>query len=122
MAMLNNLRSLIPPTTRANIGRSIRNLRRKPDESQGQDFMAEVKSRLPSLNIKTIFGANIGLTALEYSDAFPSAEICAFEPSPANFQSMKSNLSGMPDIHGAIKLAWGRKVNCNSRPSSSFDG
>jgi hypothetical protein len=100
MPMLNNLKSLIPPTTGANIGRTIRNLGRRPGESQGQDFMAEVKSRLPSLNIKTIFdvGAHIGLTASEYSDAFPSPEICAFEPSLANFQSMKFNPSGKPDI------------------------
>lgn len=81
--MLRRLKALIPPKARANIGRAVRNFRRRPSKSQGIDFIAEIKSRLPQLEIKTIFdvGAHIGLTALEYSDAFPDAEVYAFEPS-----------------------------------------
>src|SRR2546430_2092256 len=98
--MLSQLKTLIPTTARANIGRTIRNLKRRPGESQGIDFIAEIRSRLPALNVKTVFdvGAHIGMTALEYSDAFPSADVYAFEPSADNFERMKLNLIGKPDI------------------------
>jgi FkbM family methyltransferase len=50
--------------------------------------------------VKTIFdvGAHIGMTALEYCDAFPHASVYAFEPSAVNFERMKSNLIGRPDV------------------------
>jgi FkbM family methyltransferase len=98
--MLSQIKTLIPTSARANIGRAIRNLKRRPAESFGLDFIAELKSRLPQNEIRTIFdvGAHIGITALEYSDAFPAAEIHAFEPSTSNFERMKSNLVGKPDI------------------------
>lgn len=98
--MINNLKSLLPAATRAIIGRAVRNLKRKPSESQGVDFIAEIKSRIPSLKVRTVFdvGAHIGLTALEYSDAFPGAAVYAFEPSEANFRRLTSNLIGKPDI------------------------
>jgi FkbM family methyltransferase len=98
--MLNHIKAFIPATTRANIGRTIRNLKRRPAESLGIDFITEIGSRLPQVEVKTIFdvGAHIGLTAIEYSDAFPNADVYAFEPSASNFERMKSNLIGKPDI------------------------
>ena len=62
--------------------------------------MDEIKSRLPLLNVKTVFdvGAHIGITALEYSDRFREAHVYAFEPGSENFRRMTSNLVGKPDI------------------------
>lgn len=90
----------MPPFARATIGRSLRNLTRKPSPSFGGDFIGEVKSRLPLLNVKTVFdvGANIGITALEYSDRFRTAQVYAFEPGSDNFRRMTSNLVGKPEI------------------------
>lgn len=81
-------------------GRTIRNLRRNRVDGVGHDFIADVRSRLPHLDIRTIFdvGAHIGMTALEFSDEFPQADVYAFEPHPGNFQRMRSNLIGKPDV------------------------
>jgi FkbM family methyltransferase len=43
-------------------------------------------------------GANIGMTALEFADAFPAATVHAFEPGSDNMRSLNGNLSGKPDI------------------------
>ena len=85
---------------RHEIGRRIRNLRRGRIVGVGHDFVSDIKTRLPHLTIDTVFdvGAHIGLTALEFSDEFPSATVYAFEPGSANFRRMKSNLIGKPDI------------------------
>jgi FkbM family methyltransferase len=97
---LSGVKKIIPPSARATIGRSLRNLTRKPSPSFGRDFIGEVKSRLPRLNVETIFdvGAHIGITALEYSDQFRAAHVYAFEPGSDNFRRMTSNLIGKPDI------------------------
>lgn len=81
-------------------GRTIRNLRRNRVDGFGHDFIADVRSRLPHLDIRTIFdvGAHIGMTALEFSDEFPQADVYAFEPHPGNFKRMQSNLIGKPDV------------------------
>lgn len=94
------LKGLIPFYIRANMGRTLRNLRRKPNESPGIDFVSEITSRLPRLEIKVIFdvGAHVGLTALEFSDRFPKAAIFVFEPSLRNFKSLQQTLVGKPEI------------------------
>lgn len=81
-------------------GRTIRNLKRNRIEGVGHDFIADVRSRLPHVELRTIFdvGAHIGMTALEFSDEFPEAQVHAFEPHPGNFQRMKANLIGKPDV------------------------
>src|SRR5690348_10488161 len=80
-------------------GRTIRNFRRNRSEGFGHDFASDVRSRLPSLDIRTIFdvGAHNGLTAIEYSDEFPHAIVYAFEPHPANFALMKGTTVGKPE-------------------------
>lgn len=84
---------------RRSIGRMKRNFSRKP-EGWGRDFGAEIKARLPHLEVGVIFdvGAHIGMTAIEFTDLFPQATLHAFEPHPANFARMQANLTGKPDV------------------------
>ena len=79
-------------------GRRIRNFRRNRAGGIGHDFCGDIRSRLPHVAINTIFdvGAHIGMTAIEFSDEFPGAQVYAFEPHPGNFARMKANLSGKP--------------------------
>lgn len=100
IVVLTGVKKIIPRSARATIGRALRNLSRKPSPSFGLDFIDEVKSRLPLLDVETIFdvGAHIGITALEYSDQFRAAHVYAFEPGSDNFRRMTSNLVGKPDI------------------------
>jgi FkbM family methyltransferase len=90
----------IVASLRHEAGRRIRNSRRSRLDGVGHDFVRDIRERLPQLTIRAIFdvGAHIGMTALEFSDEFPAAEVWAFEPHPANFARMKSNLVGKPDI------------------------
>ena len=91
-------------------GRRLRNLRRNRIEGVGHDFVGDIGSRLPHVPIRTIFdvGAHIGMTAIEYSDEFPKAEVWAFEPQPGNFARMKSNLVGKPGVR-LHQLGMGRE-------------
>jgi FkbM family methyltransferase len=83
---------------RSTAGRTIRNLARNRIEGVGHDFIGDIRSRLPHIQIQTIFdvGAHIGITALEFGDEFPDARVYAFEPGVSNFLRMKSNLIGKP--------------------------
>lgn len=94
------MKNFLPLKLRRDIGRSVRNLRRKSWPSFGIDFPGDVKTRLPSLKVRTIFdvGANIGMTALEFSDAFPDAVVYAFEPNGDNLKRLQSNLTGKPEV------------------------
>jgi FkbM family methyltransferase len=88
---------------RHSIGRSIRLRRRRrwrDPLNYGLDFVSELHSRMGHLQVKTIFdvGACMGLTALEFSDAFPRAAVYAFEPVTTNFKSMRANLTGAPKV------------------------
>jgi FkbM family methyltransferase len=98
--LLDSMKLLNPKLLRSFIGRSYRQMRRQPGEGFGRDFIMEVKSRLPDCHIRTVFdvGAFIGITAIEFSDAFPQAVVYAFEPCTANFQRMEANLVGKPVI------------------------
>lgn len=82
------------------LGRSLRNAQRSKPEGVGHIFTHDVRGRLPHLKLKVIFdvGAHIGMTALEYSDAFPEATVFAFEPHPVNFDHMRANLIGKPEV------------------------
>jgi FkbM family methyltransferase len=84
---------------RSRAGRTIRNFKRVRSEGVGHDFFADIRTRLPHLQILTIFdvGAHIGITALAFSDEFPNADVYAFEPAAANFARMKANLVGKPE-------------------------
>ena len=85
---------------RHEIGRRLRNARRTRIDGVGHDFIGDIRERLPSVAVRTVFdvGAHIGMTALEFSDEFPDADVWAFEPHPGNFERMKANLIGKPDV------------------------
>lgn len=85
---------------RHEIGRRLRNLSRARISGVGNDFVGDIKSRLTHLTIRTVFdvGAHIGMTTLEFSDEFPDATVYAFEPGTQNFERMRSNLIGKPDV------------------------
>lgn len=55
-------------------------------------FLAQ-KYLLRDQAVHTIFdvGANVGQSAAEYVELFPSARVCCFEPVPATFQKLKDN-------------------------------
>jgi FkbM family methyltransferase len=101
MTVAQQVKRLIPKTLRSSIGRSIRVRQRTSyNRGIGRDFISEISGRLPDIQIKTIFdvGAYIGLTAMEFSDAFPSATVFAFEPVSDSFRKMQQVLIGKPDI------------------------
>ena len=87
-------------TTRHAIGRKVRNARRNRSDGVGHSFVEDVRQRLPHVPIEVIFdvGANIGLTAIEFTDEFPGAMLHAFEPGSANFARMDEVLVGKPDV------------------------
>lgn len=91
---------MAPSPARRLVGRTIRNLCRRPEASRGFDFLADLQRHLPAFEPKIIFdvGAHIGMTALEFSDRLPKATVYSFEPSPKNFQRMTDNLVGKPEI------------------------
>ncbi|WKA32003.1 FkbM family methyltransferase [Bradyrhizobium roseum] len=96
----------------------MRNAKRSPRPSFGTDFITEVRSRL-HLSPRVIFdvGAHIGMTALEFSDAFPEAKIYAFEPSTENFHRMRANLVGTSNVQ-FVQLGI---ADSNSSASLSMD-
>jgi len=115
---LQAIKSLVPQNVRRTIGRSIRNAKRAPHPSFGGDFVAEIGSRL-QLKPRIVFdvGAHIGITALEFSDAFPEATIYAFEPGTDNFRRMKANLAGTSNVQ-FVQLGI---ADTNSSASLSMD-
>lgn len=101
-------RRFLPNPVKRRIGRYMRSIKRRPVSSLGVQFLHEVKSRVPSVAIRTIFdvGANIGITAIEFSDEFPEATIYAFEPSKSNFARLRSNIPNNPMVH-PLQIALG---------------
>lgn len=91
---------MLSSNARRFVGRTIRNLRRRPETSRGVDFLSDVEKHISGFQPKIVFdvGAHIGMTALEFSDRLPAATVYAFEPSPKNFQRMEGNLVGKPEI------------------------
>ncbi len=133
--MLELVKRALPAGLRASVGRVIRNHRRlrgRDPHCYGLDFVDEVAKRMPHHPIKVVFdvGANIGITALEFSDAFPSAEVYAFEPTEINFRTMAKNLIGKPKIKrfktalgdqpgkGHIRIDLEHPTTCNIVPSA----
>lgn len=97
------VKHFVPRNLRSIIGTALRNHRRRHDHDPhcfGLNFISEVQSRMAHWPIRIIFdvGANIGITALEFSDSFPGAAIYAFEPVRSNFKQMEQNLIGKSEI------------------------
>lgn len=75
---------------------------------RGVDVSRDIARELPSYEIRTIFdvGANVGKTALFFSDRYPNAEIYCFEPVSATFAQLQHNLSGRSALH-CLKIGLG---------------
>jgi FkbM family methyltransferase len=60
--------------------------------------------------VKTVLdiGANVGATALYFSQIFPNARIYAFEPAPDNFKVLERNIANSPRIR-SFNFALGAK-------------
>jgi FkbM family methyltransferase len=57
------------------------------------------------VNVIVDCGANIGITSLFLASRYPNARIYSIEPNPENFELLKRNTAGEPNIvaiHGAI--------------------
>ena len=76
----------------------------------GADVVVDLKEKI-CLNINTIFdvGANVGQTALWFSESFPEARIFSFEPVSASFDKLVSNVTGNRNIK-CYKFAFGDKA------------
>jgi FkbM family methyltransferase len=53
-------------------------------------------------------GANIGLVSVAFARAWPSAHIIALEPDQGNFDVLKLNCRGYPNIHPICSALWSR--------------
>jgi FkbM family methyltransferase len=58
-------------------------------------------SRLDPAGVNTVLdiGANIGISSLYLASIFPTAEVHAFEPEPANCEMLAENAKAVPRIH-----------------------
>src|SRR5437868_609276 len=56
-------------------------------------------------------GANIGLTAVFFSNKFPNAEIIAIEPNTENFSIMNKNISHYPNVKAIQSAVWSKEAN-----------
>lgn len=63
---------------------------------------------LPAITPKVIIdaGANIGLSAIFFANKFPDAVIYALEPEESNFNLLKTNTSGYPNVHPLKAALW----------------
>ena len=77
----------------------------------GADLCYDLKSHAPSVRIKTVFdvGANVGDTAIYFSESFPQASVFAYEPVPETFRQLQSRTKQNARIH-PFELALGNRV------------
>jgi FkbM family methyltransferase len=68
---------------------------------RGFDLPHNLKRFLPDWQCHTIFdvGANVGQSALEFSERFPNSEIHCFEPFPSTFETLVINTGQLPLVH-----------------------
>lgn len=76
----------------------------------GEDILYDIDrlSRAWGIKVSTILdvGANVGQTAVRFSNHFPDAKIWSFEPHPTTFATLQQNVSGRPNVQ-ARNLALG---------------
>ena len=74
----------------------------------GNDVFRDIRKILGERQVGVVFdvGANVGQTALAFSQEFPSATIHSFEPSPEAFASLASSVAGRGRIL-AHQIAFG---------------
>jgi FkbM family methyltransferase len=74
----------------------------------GVDFALDVARQVPDFRFATVFdvGANVGQSALEFSDAFPGAAIWSFEPFTEAFEELARVTADQRNVT-CVKLALG---------------
>ena len=74
-------------------------------------FHEDYRIQYWDLNPKVILdcGANIGLGAVFFQRLFPGARIFAVEPEPDNFEILKLNVQGYPNITCVNSGVWNKK-------------
>lgn len=67
----------------------------------GVDQISDIKNRFPGFVIKNIIdvGANIGQSAMFFSDRIPEAEIFSLEPSEIAFKALQKNVQHIKNVH-----------------------
>jgi FkbM family methyltransferase len=72
-----------------------------PKRTGAQRQRADIEAFMPGTEVRTIFdiGANTGATVARYREAFPDAEIWAFEPVNATYQALVDTTSQLDGIH-----------------------
>ncbi|NTS41979.1 FkbM family methyltransferase [Flavisolibacter sp. BT320] len=100
---------------------------------RGADLYHDLYRSFHKEMFRTVFdvGANVGQSALKYTEAFPIAEIYSFEPVRATYEKLVLNTKQNPRIHtfnvgmGQEKASLKININANStinsllRPSES---
>ncbi|RYY43317.1 MAG: FkbM family methyltransferase [Chitinophagaceae bacterium] len=100
---------------------------------RGADLYHDLYRSFNKEMFRTVFdvGANVGQSALKYSEVFPTAEIYSFEPVKATYETLFLNTKQIPRIHtfntgmGKEKTMLKININANStinsllRPSES---
>ncbi|MEQ8385848.1 MAG: FkbM family methyltransferase [Coleofasciculus sp. A1-SPW-01] len=84
-----------------NLGYEIHNTKTKY-LPPGMDLVADIKKIFPDLSqINTVFdvGANIGQTALYFSQKLPDANILSFEPVKETFHELQNNTSRLKQVN-----------------------
>lgn len=86
---------------------------------RGVDLYHDLNRSFNKEMFRTVFdvGANIGQSALKYSEVFPAAEIYSFEPVKGTYSKLFLNTKGNPRIHtfnvGMGKEKGSFKINVN---------
>jgi FkbM family methyltransferase len=74
----------------------------------GTDLGMDLQRRIGPANFETVFdvGANVGQTALAFSELFPSATIYSFEPVPNTFATLQASTQGRGNVR-VFNIAFG---------------
>ena len=63
-------------------------------------------------------GAHIGISSVFFACKYPDATIVAIEPEPANFEVLKINVAGYPNIKAINAGLWSRKTHLRINDSN----
>ena len=96
-----------------------------PFFQRGVDADYDIRGWLPNLSIDTIFdvGANLGQSATAYAAAYPNARIFCFEPTPAIFDKLRTNVRSKRVSFWPIALsdkAGTGQISTGNRTGSNF--
>jgi FkbM family methyltransferase len=74
--------------------------KRQIDSQRFENLLSEIKVVLPNLEIRRVLdvGANKGQSVEKIAEAFPGAEVHAFEPAPAAFDILAATFGAIPKL------------------------